>query len=587
MAAPEASQSLVDAAAQPRAVARPAPPLDPRRRRISYFMLVRLVMLALFTGVAAILAWRHDQDFTALHHGFTWGTLVTGYGLTIVFARQLPRVRDLDRFAWLQTTTDIVLVAVVVQMTGGTDSGFVSLYLIAVLGAATMGGVRETWAAAGACVMIYGTTTACEAMGILEPMSLGETVRALPPDEAALAFGRTVAGMAGVTVLSSFLNRQLASSALQVGDLRALNENILRSLGSGLIATDTEDRILYFNPNAQALLGLGRDDLQRPLVEVMPGVEPLLADAAGPSTSISTSPSAALGVTPGHAELELTTRAGERVHVRLHCSRLRDGRGRPVGHLVSFEDVTRMHELAEQVKRSERLAAVGGLAASVAHEIRNPLAAISGSAELLGTVPLEEDDARLVEIIRRESTRLSGLISEMLAFTRPRKPQRRAVPLARIAREGVENFRADPANARIEVALRTDEAPLVQVDPAQLSQVLWNLLRNAAEAMEGDGRVELRVRPRPADGAVELTVTDDGPGIPPQLRARVFDPFFTTKERGTGFGLAVVHRVVEDNGGSIELSTAPGEGTTFHLRFPAVDEPDSVDDSVDDSNDAP
>ncbi len=525
-------------------------------------MLVRLVMLALFTVVAGILAWRSDREFTSLYHGFVWGTLVVGYGLTIIFARLLPRVRDLDRFAWLQTTTDIVLAAVVVQMSGGTDSGFVSLYLIAVLGAATMGGVRETWAAAGACLLIYGTTSAAEALTILEPLSLGRGTRALLPLEAGVTFARTGAALIGVAVLSSFLNKQLASSTIQVGDLRAMNENILRSLPSGLVATDIEDRVIYFNPIARAILDLTDEDLRLPVGELLPGIEPRLrAATAGPRGS--TGPH-------GRSELQLTTRAGQRVFVGLSCSILRDGQGEPVGKLINFQDVTRMHELAEQVRRGERLAAVGGLAASVAHEIRNPLAAISGSAELLTTAPLEHDDARLVKIIARESTRLSGLIADMLAFTRPRKPQRAEVALERVARETLENFRADPTNENVDVELFASEAPPVRVDPAQLSQVLWNLLRNAAEAMEGRGYIELRIRARD-DEHVELLVTDEGPGIPSEQVDRVFDPFFTTKERGTGFGLAIVHRVIEDNGGSVELSSTPGEGTTFALRFPSAD----------------
>jgi len=564
---PEASRSLPDAARA--AVAadgddRPDPRADLRRRRISYFMLVRLVMLALFTAVAGILAWQSNRDFTSLYHGFVWGTLVVGYGLTIVFARLLPRARDLDRFAWMQTTTDIVLAAVVVQMSGGTDSGFVLLYLIAVLGAATMAGVRETWAAMGACALIFGTTSAAEALGFLEPMSLGEPIRALPPMEAAAIFARTSAALVGVAVLSSFLNKQLASSTLQVGDLRALNENILRSLPSGLIATDTADRTVYFNPVAREILGLHDDDVRRPVDELLPGVEPLLR---GPA------PVGARGDT----ELTVETRRGARLHVRLSCSALRDGRGQPLGQLVNFQDVTRVHELAERVRRGERLAAVGGLAASVAHEIRNPLAAISGSAELLATAPLEHDDARLLSIIRRESSRLSELINDMLAFTRPRPPQPAEVMLERLAREAVENFRADPANAEIEVELFATEAPMVRADPAQLSQVLWNLLRNAAEAMHARGYVELRVS-APADAThVELSVRDEGPGIPAEQQARVFDPFFTTKEGGTGFGLAIVHRVVEDNGGTIELDSRASVGTTFRLRFPAADGASSLD----------
>ena len=534
-------------------------PLDPRRRRISYFMLVRLVMLALFTALAGVLAWQHDRHFDALYHGFVWGTLVVGYALTIVFARLLPRVRDLDRFAWLQTTTDILLAAVVVEMSGGAESGFVSLYLIAVLGAATMGGVRQTWAAAGACALIHGTTGLLEALGLLEPLSLGQAVghpiAPLSPREIATVTARTLAALLGVTVLSSFLNKQLTSSTLQVGDLRAMNENILRSLTSGLLGVDNEARVVYWNSAARTILGLHDDDLRRPVHELLPGLPARLHEKGERS------------------DLEVPSRAGGVVHLGLHCSPLLDGRGRPIGQLILFQDVTRLHELAEQVRRSERLAAVGGLAASVAHEIRNPLAAISGSAELLDTAALADEDARLLSIIRRESTRLSELVTDMLAFTRPRAPVLGRVSLRRLAHEALEHFKADPANAGLQLRLRAeDDLPEVEVDAAQLAQVLWNLLRNAAEALGGEGTVTVTVRTRSQPREVELAVLDEGPGIPEAELDRIFDPFFTTKERGTGFGLAIVHRIVQDNGGAIELSSTPGQGTAFRLRFAAAPE---------------
>jgi two-component system sensor histidine kinase PilS (NtrC family) len=211
------------------------------------------------------------------------------------------------------------------------------------------------------------------------------------------------------------------------------------------------------------------------------------------------------------------------------------------------------------------------LAASVAHEIRNPLAAISGSAELLASLELEDDDARLLSVIRRESHRLSRLVDDLLAFTRPRPPQMRPVDLAQATREACHAIGTDPAVA--EIAIRHEvrgpaggAPPRSELDPAQLSQVLWNLLRNAAEALGGKGTIVVAVTPGEEEHTIE--VSDDGPGIAPEDLERIFDPFFTTKEAGTGFGLAIAHRVVEDNGGTIACRSSPGDGSTFTLRFP-------------------
>lgn len=523
-----------------------------RSRRIAYFMLFRLAILAAFTVLAGLATYASGREPGALFTGFVWGSLAVGYLATIVFARWLRRARALDRLAWAQTSFDILAAAVVVQMTGGVDSGFAFMWLMAVLGAAIMGGPRLTWAAAASCSAIWIVTSTLQFLGWVEPIVLGEVPAPMPPLQHWLTVGRTVAAIAGVTVLSSYLNAQIASSASQVVDLRALNEHIVRSLGSGLISCGPDGRVLYFNPAAREILHLTDDDLGLAGEDLLPGLAALPSPDAEPASPRS--------------ELEVTTRTGQRLHVGLSRTPLLDGRGLPIGEIVIFQDLTRLHELTEKVRRNERLAALGGMAASVAHEIRNPLAAISGSAELLASLELGHEDQRLLSIIRRESSRLSDLVTDLLAFTRPREPQLSRVDLARVTRETCEAFAADPSNRSLKLEISADAEAWAEIDAVQLSQVLWNLLRNASEAMDGKGRIRVRVSRHP--GHVRISVTDDGPGIPGTLRERIFDPFFTTKDDGTGFGLAIAHRVVEDNGGTLALDERLEHGTRFVVRFP-------------------
>jgi two-component system sensor histidine kinase PilS (NtrC family) len=525
---------------------------DARVRRMSYFMLFRLAMLTGFTVLAGVMFYARAQEYDNAYAAFVWATLVAGYATTIVFARMLHTVRDLDRFAAVQTSTDIVLAAVVVQMSGGVDSGFVTLYLIAVLGAATMGGPRHTWAAALACGVIYVVMSTLEFTATVVPPT--DEWSALPPRTHWAAVARMLAGLIGVAVLSSYLNAQLTTSVTEVGKLRALNENIVRSLNSGLVTVDMDGRLAYFNPTARSILELDDADIGRRVTDVLPGIQ--------------------VDADEERQELVLSTEERGPVRIGLSSSALVDELDETVGHVVNFQDLTRLHELTQRVRRNERLAALGGLAASVAHEIRNPLAAISGSAELLASLSLEDDDARLLSVIRRESHRLSRLVDDLLAFTRPRPPQTRPVDLAQATREACDAIGTDPAVA--EIAIRHelrgepgDEPPRAELDSAQLSQVLWNLLRNAAEALQGKGSIVVAVTPGERVHTIE--VIDDGPGIPSEVLERVFDPFFTTKEAGTGFGLAIAHRVVEDNGGTIVCRSRPGEGCTFTLEFPRYD----------------
>lgn len=526
--------------------------------RISYFMLFRLSMLAFFTVVAGLLFYARGDAYDPPYVSFVWVTLAVGYALTLTWAYWLPRTPDPSRIASLQTAADILVSAVVVQMTGGVDSGFATLYLIAVLGAATMGGPRHTWAAAGACTIIYLVMSTLQLGGIVAPYSHSE-VPPLAPKDWWPSVSRTVAGLVGVSVLSSYLNAQLTRSVSQVGNLRAFNENIVRSLNSGLITLDLEERIIYFNPAARTILDLEDDFIGKPV----DGVLPLLPTH--------------LDGFEGREELQVITPSGRALRIGLSRTALFDADGHQLGSIVNFQDVTPLHELTQRARRNERLAALGGLAASVAHEIRNPLAAISGSAELLGSAPLADEDQRLLGIIQRESKRLDSLITDLLTYTRPRAPQTVAIDLRRTVAEACDAFRHDPAAAHLEIDVDAPYPVPVEVDPAHLTQAMWNLLRNAAQATMRRGRIWVELRPH--QDRVELSISDTGAGIRPEHMDSIFDPFFTTKDAGTGFGLAFVHRIVEDNGGSISATSTLGRGTTFTLTFPLSIAPHAASDS--------
>lgn len=528
-----------------------AAPVSPERRkskaRISYFMLFRLGMLAFFTVLAGLIFYAHGEAYDPSYVTFVWATLVLGYALTLTWAYWLPRTSDLTHIASLQTASDIMLSAVVVQMTGGAESGFATLYLISVLGAATMGGPRHTWAAAGACTVIYLVMSALQFFAMVTPFGSAELPDLTPRDYWATV-GRTVAGLVGVSVLSSYLNTQLTSSVSQIGNLRTLNENIVRSLSSGLLTLDLQNRIVYFNPAARTILDLEDDFIGKSVDGILPHLE-LEMDGF-----------------EGRQEVPVITPTGRPIRIGSTRTTLYDADGRALGSIINFQDVTPLHELTQRARRNERLAALGGLAASVAHEIRNPLAAISGSAELLGTAPLGDEDQRLLRIIQRESKRLDHLIADLLSYTRPRASHVAVIDVRRSVLEACEAFRHDPVVRDVRIDVDAPTSLPIELDPAQLSQVLWNLLRNAAQAIRGTGRILVEVRP--VEDEVELRITDDGVGIPPEHIDAIFDPFFTTKETGTGFGLAFVHRIVEDGHGTIVASSKVGEGTTFTIRFP-------------------
>jgi two-component system sensor histidine kinase PilS (NtrC family) len=252
-------------------------------------------------------------------------------------------------------------------------------------------------------------------------------------------------------------------------------------------------------------------------------------------------------------------------------SPLMNGKGVPIGRIVNFQDLTELRKMEEQVKRGERLAAIGGLAAGIAHEIRNPLASISGSIELLRTAPqVDAENRALMEIVLREVDRLNGMVTELLEYARPRAAVPVPVDIVALIDETVRVFSQDRSGgARVRFDRRAGDEITLQADPAQIRQVLWNLLRNAAEAMkEIQGEIVVSYRAR--KNWVEILVSDTGVGIAPEDQERIFEPFYTTKTRGSGLGLAMVHRIVSEHGGTLALESELGEGTTVTVRLPTA-----------------
>jgi signal transduction histidine kinase len=238
------------------------------------------------------------------------------------------------------------------------------------------------------------------------------------------------------------------------------------------------------------------------------------------------------------------------------------------------ESYSRIVDTQAELVRAERLAALGELSATVAHEVRNPLAAIYNSLSQLGRLVPDEGDARtLLGIAQEEATRLNRIIGDLLLFAKPGEPDLRATPLDDVIDAAARAARQDAA-ARddIDLVVRPVAADLHALcDGSQMRQALVNLIVNAFQAIEGPGRVVLGARPTPGDHSVEITVEDDGAGMAADVVERAFDPFFTTRPAGSGLGLAIVRRIVEDHRGTVEVDTIPGESTRFLLRIPRAD----------------
>jgi len=519
---------------------------DGLHRKLVWLSLFRIATITVLLGGTAVVNWQFGPAATAAVSPLYAAVAVT-YGASLVFSLLL-RARLLERaVAVAQIVLDVGVAAAVVAATGLSESVFVFMFVLAIVNGAILLHRSGAVAAVGLALVGYYAL-----------------VLSLHPNPGLLRGTLFAHGAAFVATgaLASWLTEQLRRTgealAQSEGDLAAvtaLHESIVQSVTSGLITLDPRGRITFLNRAGEQITGLA------------------LARVAGEPAERWFR-----GFTgEGRDEATFVTPAGERRLLGYSVFPLHGRGGEQSGSAVIFQDLTELRAMEEAVQRSKRLADLGTVAAGLAHELRNPLASISGCVELLRAVEgLSGEDQRIMGIVLRETGRLDALLTRFLEFTRPAPPQRVGADLALVVGETLDVFARDPVAAGLRVERALSPAP-AHCDPDQLRQVIWNLLANAAQAIRESGQggtVRVSCGPAP-DGGAALSVADDGPGIPPAERARIFTPFFTTKPSGTGLGLAVVQRIVDGHGGSIAVDPAPGQGARFTVRLPPAP-PDSA-----------
>ena len=389
---------------------------------------------------------------------------------------------------------------------------------------------------------------------------MGERVPRKPKSRAGAG-----AGMAQRLAALERRNTEL-SSALR--DLRAYYEDLISSLQDGVIILDPRGWALSLNPAAEELTGFSRSQVVgRPIGETFPPPAPLASLVAK---------TVALGRSHGDFDATFTRADGARLFVSAVASLVSDPHGETRGVVLVLRDLSRVRDLEEQVRRSDRLAALGVLAAGVAHEVRNPLVGVRGAAQLLEREPTFPQPLReFTRIIIREVDRLNRIVDGLLAFAARRPVEGRPCNVNQVVEEALRLEESGIHAVGVRVTRKYDpELPAVAGDPDRLLQVFLNLIRNGAQAMAGGGDLLVwtrfeRLAPQIGGRAAAVVeIRDRGPGIPPHVQQQLFNPFFTTKDGGTGLGLPISLRIIEEHGGTIEVQTRAGEGSTFRVLLP-------------------
>lgn len=530
-------------------------------RRVMRWVFTGRIALAAAIFVAAVYEWRRAD---------TGDTLIASlaFAAAMVFTAGSVMYRDVRRrplgrgFYLLQTVFDLLLVTAAVHVTGGSMSQFAALYILVIAAASLLlpAGGSLIVAAIGNLLyfadVIWGHGTSLT-------LSVGLQLAVFAA--VALTSGVLAARIQQVGAGTEELAAELVKVRLEAAD-------ILRNIRSGIITIDSDGNLLYANPAAGELLGLDLEhEVGSRVIETLAGAAPELAHVLRRG--------ARDGVRTTRAEGTITA-AGRSfpIGVTTTCSAATG----PLGATATaiFSDIGDHKRLEALHLRTERLEAVAELSASLAHEIKNPLASIRSAVEQLGRMASAGDDERtLSTLIVREADRLSRLLSEFLDFARVRVTQVKPLDLAAVARGAMSLVAAHPdCRERVRLECTTPEHPLlIDGDEDLLHRVAFNLVLNAVQATPADGRVLLEVLPAPDDrlpdglfaekDVVALRVIDNGPGLSAEIRHRMFDPFFTTRPGGSGLGLAVVHRAVEAHRG-IVLVDSNGDGTRFTVLLP-------------------
>jgi two-component system, NtrC family, sensor histidine kinase PilS len=540
------------------------------RSRLSTLIAVRVVVSTVLLGSAILVQLSRPGSFLLDPFFFLIGLT---YALSVIY---LGSLRYVDRYSWLvdaQLGADAILVSAFIEVTGGITSYFSSLYLLPIMAASTIRfrrGALQVATLSGILYLALVTAQYIEPTALFPASwhTLGQLE--LPSQRfAQYTVAINLFGFFAVALLSGSLAENLRSAgarleraSTQIADLRAFNQYVIDSMLSGLITADLNGHILTFNRAASSITGLpsgqaiGRDITE--LLQLPPHFKGRLET---------------LGTTRSHrADHQYRSPDGRLQEIGLTVTTLSlpDGRS---GYLFTFQDVTDVRRLERGARIQQRLAAVGEMAAGIAHEIRNPLASMSGSIQVLREeLPLTEEQAQLMDIVLRESERLNDTIKSFLAYARPQRVTLTRLDIRRVVQDTATLLR-NSSDVREEHVVAVDlpsEPVWFDADENQVRQILWNLATNGLRAMPSGGRLVMSAKVEHEGNVEELTITivDGGCGIPPSELDQLFQPFRSSFDKGTGLGLAIVHRIVTDYNGSIQVSSTVDSGTTVRVRLP-------------------
>ena len=540
--------------------------------RVRYLMLARVAVITILLGIATFVELKGEEFLPEISLYSFYVIVIAAYILSAFYYIILHLTLNLKINLYFQALCDVLMITGLVYATGGIQSIYAVFYTIVIIYSVIFLGRRGGLIIASACGIFYGGLLDLEYYKILIPSY------ALIKDisfSAGYVFSRIIIYIFSfylVAILASFVvekerkTRTLLEEKVTAFDqLDLLHRSIIESIDTGIVTVDLLCRIKSFNRAAEEITGYASSDIENINIhDVFPEYGELREKLNQASDMDSRK---------NRVEIMFQSKSGTALVLGCSMFFLKDSQGTRIGDILVFQDSTEIKEMERHLETSRRLAFVGEMAAGLAHEMRNPLASISGSIQMLRKgLELSLSDERLMQIILRGKDQLESFMKDFLLLSRPTPGIHEAFKIDEIIDDVLDTIKYVPDwRDQIEIMRSSTNQLEIFASKTEIRQLIWNLVMNAVQAMPNGGRLSINARDAMLTGsipALEFEIIDDGLGINESNLGKIFEPFFTTKEKGTGLGLAIVNRIVDGYLGTIMVDSVPGRGTKFSIRLP-------------------
>lgn len=552
--------------------------------RVKAIMVLRIVFLTGFLLLVIAFERSSTQETPIVPLS---AVLCAAYFLALSSALFLRIKLNLLSVAWFQVLGDLCVVGGIIFTTGGVESPLSFLFLFVIISSSVTLPRAASYLTASGASIIYGLLVDLEYFNIIKPIYFfpKSTISYQGP-YLFYTIALNIASYFSVAYLSSILNNrlrlikdELRSKNIDFKKLQQFHRNVVQNMVNGLMTTDLEGRVTSVNIACETITGVSLSEcIGKPCYELLP-MEELARLFTYKDNSLPM---------PYQMEGECARKDGETILISLKISHLLSPESDPTknlqqqveGYICVFEDRTEVHNMEEKMKRSEQLAAVGKFSAGLAHEIRNPLASLSGSIQVLqSTLQADKEQQQLMEIVLKETERVNDIVSDFLSFAQPRKSKSTVIDLTQLLQDIIilmKNSNEYDPSINIQLSAPPDHI-IIQSEEAQIKQMIWNLCINGVQAMHKSGNLTLTLKKvhgyqhknfETSRRGVLVTIEDQGRGIDPSDLDKIFDPFFTTREEGVGLGLPTVKQIVERFAGHLGIESELGRGTRFDVFLP-------------------